>query len=141
MTTDFVLDALEQAVYDRRPTEADGLVHHSDRESQYVSIRHSDRLREAGISPSVGSTGSTYDNALVENINGLYKTELIHRRVSWKTKASVELASFEWISWFNHQRLLGSIGDLARRQKPKSDTINNFQIAFAIPGSIQRISS
>lgn len=87
MTTDFVLDALEQAVYDRRPTEA-------------------------GISPSVGSTGSTYDNALVENINGLYKTELIHRRVPWKTKASVELATFEWVSWFNHQRLLGSIATL-----------------------------
>ena len=105
MTTDFVLDALEQAVYDRRPTEADGLVHHSDRGTQYVSIRYSDRLSEAGINPSVGSTGSAYDNALAETINGLYKTEVIHRRAPWKTKAALELATLEWISWFNHQRL------------------------------------
>jgi putative transposase len=81
MTTDFVLDALEQAVYDRRPTQSDRLVHHSDRGSQYVSIRYSDRLSEAGINPSVGSTGSAYDNALAETINGLYKTEVNHRRV------------------------------------------------------------
>lgn len=112
MTTDFVLDALEQAVYDRRPTESDGLVHHSDRGSQYVSIRYSERLGEAGINPSVGNTGSAYDNALAETINGLYKTELIHRRAPWKTKAAVELATLEWVSWFNHQRLLGSIGDI-----------------------------
>src|SRR5690606_37000685 len=93
MTTDFVLDALEQAVYDRRPTHSDGLVHHSDRGSQYVSIRYSDRLSEAGINPSVGSTGSAYDNALAETINGLYKTEVIHRRAPWKTKAAVQLAT------------------------------------------------
>lgn len=112
MTTDFVLDALEQAVYDRRPTQSDGLIHHSDRGSQYVSIRYSERLSEAGINPSVGNTGSAYDNALAETINGLYKTELIHRRAPWKTKAAVELATLEWVSWFNHQRLLGSIGDI-----------------------------
>ncbi|WP_258182262.1 IS3 family transposase, partial [Burkholderia multivorans] len=112
MTTDFVLDALEQAVYDRRPTQSDRLVHHSDRGSQYVSIRYSDRLSEAGINPSVGSTGSAYDNALAETINGLYKTEVIHRRAPWKTKAAVELATLEWVSWFNHQRLLESIGDI-----------------------------
>ena len=112
MTTDFFLDALEQAVYDRRPTESDGLVHHSDRGSQYVSIRYSERLGEAGINPSVGNTGSAYDNALAETTNGLYKTELIHRRAPWKTKAAVELATLEWVSWFNHQRLLGSIGDI-----------------------------
>ncbi|WP_299451360.1 IS3 family transposase [uncultured Pigmentiphaga sp.] len=112
MTTDFVLDALEQAVYDRRPTHSDGLVHHSDRGSQYVSIRYSERLGEAGINPSVGSTGSAYDNALAETINGLYKTEVIHRRAPWKTKAAVELATLEWVSWFNHQRLLESIGDI-----------------------------
>lgn len=112
MTTDFVLDALEQAVYDRRPSQADGLIHHSDRGSQYVSIRYSERLGEAGINPSVGNTGSAYDNALAETINGLYKTEVIHRRAPWKTKASVELATLEWVSWFNHQRLLGSIGDI-----------------------------
>ncbi|WP_417277344.1 IS3 family transposase [Castellaniella sp.] len=112
MTTDFVLDALEQAVYDRRPSQADGLIHHSDRGSQYVSIRYSERLGEAGINPSVGNTGSAYDNALAETINGLYKTEVIHRRTPWKTKAAVELATLEWVSWFNHQRLLGSIGDI-----------------------------
>ncbi|WP_237174135.1 IS3 family transposase [Paracandidimonas lactea] len=112
MTTDFVLDALEQAVYDRRPSQSDGLVHHSDRGSQYVSIRYSERLGEAGINPSVGNTGSAYDNALAETINGLYKTEVIHRRAPWKTKAAVELATLEWVSWFNHQRLLGSIGDI-----------------------------
>ncbi len=112
MTTDFVLDALEQAVYDRRPSESDGLIHHSDRGAQYVSIRYSDRLSEAGINPSVGSTGSAYDNALAETINGLYKTEVIYRRAPWKTKAAVELATLEWVSWFNHQRLLESIGDI-----------------------------
>ena len=109
---DFVLDALEQAVYDRRPTQSDGLVHHSDRGSQYVSIRYSERLGEAGINPSVGNTGSAYDNALAETINGLYKTEVIHRRAPWKTRAAVELATLEWVSWLNHQRLLGSIGDI-----------------------------
>ena len=77
MTTDFVLDALEQAVYDRRPSPTDSLIHHSDRGSQYVSIRYSERLGEAGINPSVGNTGSAYDNALAETINGLYKTEVI----------------------------------------------------------------
>lgn len=112
MTTDFVLDALEQAVYDRHPSESDQLVHHSDRGSQYVSIRYTERLGEAGINPSVGNTGSAYDNALAETINGLYKTELIHRRAPWKTKASVELATLEWVSWFNHQRLLESMSDV-----------------------------
>ncbi len=111
MTTDFVLDALEQALYDRRPSSYDGLIHHSDRGSQYVSIRYSERLGEAGINPSVGSTGDAYDNALAETINGLYKTELIHKRGPWKTKAAVELATLEWVAWFNHQRLLESIGD------------------------------
>lgn len=112
MTTDFVLDALEQAVHDRRPTESDALVHHSDRGSQYVSIRYTERLGQAGINPSVGNTGSAYDNALAETINGLYKTELIHPRAAWKTKAAVELATLQWVSWFNHQRLLGSIGHI-----------------------------
>jgi len=112
MTTDFVLDALEQAVYDRRPSPTDSLIHHSDRGSQYVSIRYSERLGEAGINPSVGNTGSAYDNALAETINGLYKTEVIYNRGPWKTKASVELATLEWVAWFNHQRLLESIGDI-----------------------------
>ncbi|OVZ66269.1 IS3 family transposase [Pigmentiphaga sp. NML030171] len=108
MSTDFVLDALEQALYDRRP--ADSLIHHSDRGSQYVSIRYTERLGKAAIEPSVGSRGDSYDNALAETINGLYKAELIHRRAPWKTRAAVELATLEWVAWYNHQRLLGSIG-------------------------------
>ncbi|MEC5215059.1 putative transposase, partial [Polaromonas sp. CG_9.5] len=110
MRTDFVLDALEQALYDRQPERTDALIHHSDRGSQYVSIRYSERLAEAGIEPSVGSKGDSYDNALAETINGLYKTEVIHRRTPWKTKESLELATLEWVSWFNHHRLLEPIG-------------------------------
>lgn len=108
--TDFVLDALEQALYDRRPTPG-GLIHHSDRGVQYVSIRYTERLAEAGIEPSVGSVGDSYDNALAETINGLYKAEVIHRR-SWRNLQDVELATLEWVDWFNHKRLLGPIGDL-----------------------------
>jgi putative transposase len=110
MQTDFVLDALEQALYARRPGRQGGLVHHSDRGSQYVSIRYSERLAEAGIEPSVGSTGDSYDNALAETINGLYKAEIIHRRGPWKTREAVELATLEWVSWFNKKRLLEPIG-------------------------------
>lgn len=110
MRTDFVLDALEQALYARQPERDGSLTHHSDRGSQYVSIRYSERLAEAGIEPSVGSRGDSYDNALAETINGLYKAELIHRRAPWGTKESVELATLEWVSWFNHNRLLGPIG-------------------------------
>jgi putative transposase len=109
MHTDFVLDALEQALYARQP-ELGTLVHHSDRGSQYVSIRYTERLAEAGIEPSVGSKGDSYDNALAETINGLYKTELIHKRVPWKTREAVELATLEWVAWFNHNRLLEPIG-------------------------------
>jgi len=108
MQTGFVLDALEQALHDRKPVSGGGLVHHSDR-AQYVSIRYTERLAEAGIEPSVGSRGDSYDNALAETINGLYKAEVIHRR-SWPTRESVELATLEWVSWFNHHRLLGPIG-------------------------------
>ena len=110
MQTDFVLDALEQALYARRRERDGELVHHSDRGSQYVSIRYSERLAEAGIEPSVGSTGDSYDNALAETINGLYKAEIIHRRGPWKTREAVELATLEWVSWFNHHRLLEPIG-------------------------------
>ena len=110
MHTDFVLDALEQALYARQPEREDALIHHSDRGSQYVSIRYSERLAEAGIEPSVGSKGDSYDNALAETINGLYKAELIHRRGPWKTKEAVELATLQWVAWFNHHRLLGPIG-------------------------------
>jgi len=110
MRTDFVLDALEQALYDRQPERSDSLIHHSDRGSQYVSIRYTERLSEAGIEPSVGSRGDSYDNALAETINGLYKAELIHRRAPWKSREAVELATLEWVAWFNHHRLLESIG-------------------------------
>ena len=110
MHTDFVLDALEQALYARQPEQADALVHHSDRGSQYISIRYTERLAQAGIEPSVGSRGDSYDNALAESVNGLYKAELIHRRAPWKTRAAVEMATLEWVSWFNHHRLLEPIG-------------------------------
>ena len=110
MRTDFVLDALEQALYARQPERDGSLVCHSDRGSQYVSIRYTERLAEAGIEPSVGSKGDSYDNALAETINGLYKAELIHRRAPWKTKETVEFATLEWVSWFNHHRLLEPIG-------------------------------
>jgi putative transposase len=110
MHTDFVLDALEQALYARQPERQEALIHHSDRGSQYVSIRYTERLAAAGIEPSVGSRGDSYDNALAETINGLYKAELIHRRGPWKTREAVELATLEWVSWFNHHRLLGPIG-------------------------------
>jgi putative transposase len=109
MHTEFVLDALEQALYARQPERDGALIHHSDRGSQYVSIRYTERLAEAGIEPSVGSKGDSYDNALAETINGLYKAEVIHRR-SWPTRESVELTTLEWVSWFNHHRLLGPIG-------------------------------
>jgi len=112
MHTDFVLDALEQALYARRPHRDDGLIHHSDRGSQYVSIRYSERLAEARIEPSVGSKGDSYDNALAETINGLYKAEVIHRRGPWKTREAVEIATLEWVNWFNHHRLLEPIGYL-----------------------------
>ena len=110
MRTDFVLDALEQALFDRRPERADALIHRSDRGSQYVSILYTERLAQAGIEPSVGSRGDSYDNALAETINGLYKAELIHRRAPWKTKEALELATLEWVAWFNNHRLLSSIG-------------------------------
>ena len=109
MQTDFVMDALEQALYERQP-DRDSLIHHSDRGSQYVSIRYTERLAEAGIKPSVGSRGDSYDNALAETINGLYKAELIHRRAPWKTRDAVELATLNWVHWFNHDRLMESLG-------------------------------
>ena len=109
---DFVLDALEQALCDRRPVRQGGLVHHSDRGAQYVSIRYTERLAEAGIEPSVGSVGDSYDNALAETINGLFKAELIHRRGPWRSADAVELATLEWVDWFNNRRLLEPIGNI-----------------------------
>jgi putative transposase len=107
----FVLDALEQALHDRRPVGG-GLVHHSDRGVQYVSIKYTGRLAEAGLVPSVGSVGDSYDNALAETINGLYKAEVIHRRGPWRSMEAVEFATLEWVDWFNNRRLLSSIGNI-----------------------------
>jgi transposase InsO family protein len=143
MQTDFVLDALEQALYARRRKREGDLVHHSDRGSQYVSIRYSERLAEAGIEPSVGSTGDSYDNALAETINGLYKAEIIHRRGPWKTREAVELATLEWVSWFNHHRLLEPIGYIPpaeaeanywRQQSQASTTTKPAQSAALLEG-------
>jgi putative transposase len=106
----FVLDALEQAIHDRKPVSSDGVVHHSDRGVQYVSIKYTERLAEAGLVPSVGSVGDSYDNALAETINGLYKAEVIHRRRPWRTLEAVEYATLEWVDWFNNRRLLEPIG-------------------------------
>jgi putative transposase len=110
MRTDLVLDALEQAVWARGGAE--GVIHHSDRGSQYLSIRYSERLAEAGMESSVGSKGDSYDNAMAETINGLYKTELIRKRGPWRTVDDVEYATLEWVDWFNNRRLLEPIGNI-----------------------------
>ncbi|EGO6606559.1 IS3 family transposase, partial [Escherichia coli] len=106
METTFVLDALEQALWARRPS---GTVHHSDKGSQYVSLAYTQRLKEAGLLASTGSTGDSYDNAMAESINGLYKAEVIHRK-SWKNRAEVELATLTWVDWYNNRRLLERLG-------------------------------
>ncbi|OAM75297.1 transposase [Devosia elaeis] len=124
----FVLDALEQAIHDRRPVHRGGLVHHSDRGSQYVSIKYTERLAEAGIEPSVGSVGDSYDNALAETINGLYKAEVIHRRGPWRSIEAVEFATLEWVDWFNHRRLLEPIGNI-----PPAEAEANFYAALEQP--------
>jgi transposase InsO family protein len=111
LRTDLALDALEMAIW-RRQAQLDGLVHHSDRGSQYLAIRYTERLAEAGAVTSVGSRGDSYDNALAETIIGLYKTELIRRRGPWKGLDQVEYATLEWVDWFNHRRLLAPIGHI-----------------------------
>ncbi len=108
----FVLDALEQALHERRPARGGDLVHHSDRGVQYVSIRYTERLADAGIEPSVGSVGDSYDNALAETINGLFKAEVIHRGGPWRSFEAVEFATLEWVDWFNNRRLLEPIGNI-----------------------------
>ena len=110
LKADLVLDALEQALHARADT--DGLVHHSDRGTQYLSIRYSERLAEAGVRASVGTTGDSYDNALAETVIGLYKTEVIRRRGPWRHAEAVELATLEWVDWFNNRRLLEPIGEI-----------------------------
>ena len=108
----FVLDALEQALHARRPVRGGGLVHHSDRGVQYVSIKYTERLAQAGIEPSVGSVGDSYDNALAESVIGLFKAEVIHRRGPWRSFAAVEFARLEWVDWFDKRRLLEPIADM-----------------------------
>jgi putative transposase len=110
LRTDFVLDALEQAIYDRCGAGVDDLVHHSDRGTQYLSMRYTDRLADAGIAPAVGSRGDSYDNALAESIIGLFTTEVIRRKGPWRHQEAVEFATLDWVDWFNHRRLLEPIG-------------------------------
>ena len=110
LRTDFVLDALEQAIHDRRGDTLTDLVHHSDRGTQYLSMRYTDRLAEAGIAPSVGSRGDSYDNALAESVIGLFKTEVIRRKGPWRHLEAVEFATLDWVDWFNTRRLLEPIG-------------------------------
>lgn len=110
LRTDFVLDALEQAIYARCGADVTDLVHHSDRGTQYLSMRYTDRLTDAGIEPSVGSRGDSYDNALAESIIGLFKTEVIQRKGPWRHLEAVEFATLEWVDWFNTRRLLEPIG-------------------------------
>ena len=111
-TASFVLDALEQAIHARRPGPEDGLIHHSDRGVQYLAMNYTQSLAEANLVPSVGSVGDSYDNALAETINGLYKTEVIWRQRSWPSASAVEMATLRWVDWYNNQRLFGPIGHI-----------------------------
>ncbi len=112
LRTDFVLDALDQAIYERCGDDLGDLIHHSDGGSQYLAMRYTDRLTDAGIEPSVGSRGDAYDNALAESVIGLFKTEVIRLKGPWRYLEAVEFATLEWVDWFNHRRLLEPIGDL-----------------------------
>ncbi|MFW8997344.1 IS3 family transposase [Klebsiella sp. C312] len=127
METTFVLDALEQALWARRPS---GTVHHSDKGSQYVSLAYTQRFKEAGLLASTGSTGDSYDNAMAESINGLYKAEVIHRK-SWKNRAEVELATLTWVDWYNNRRLLERLGHTppAEAEKAYYASIGNDDLA------------
>jgi putative transposase len=129
-TASFVLDALEQALHARRPVKG-GLVHHSDRGVQYVSITYTERLAEAGIAPSVGSVGDSYDNALAETVIGLFKTEVIRRLGPWRSLEAIEFAALEWVHWFNHRRLLEPIGFVppAEAEAAFYDALENAPIA------------
>lgn len=111
-TANFVLDALEQAIHARRPGPDDGLIHHSDRGVQYLAMNYTQRQAEANLVPSVGSVGDSYDNALAETINGLYKAEVIWRQRSWPSVSAVEMATLRWVDWFNNHRLFGPIGHI-----------------------------
>ena len=115
--TDIALDALEQALYDREAAQHGELIHHSDRGVQYLSIRYTERLSEVGITPSVGSVGDSYDNALAETVIGLFKTELIRQQGPWRNVDDVEFATLRWVDWFNNRRLLEPIGDIPPAEK------------------------
>ncbi len=115
--TDIALDALEQALYDREAAQHGELIHHSDRGVQYLSIRYTERLSEVGITPSVGSVGDSYDNALAETVIGLFKTELIRQQGPWRNVDDVEFATLRWVDWFNNKRLLEPIGDIPPAEK------------------------
>ena len=117
LRTGLALDALEQALYDRQKSETEDLIHHSDRGVQYLSIRYAERLTDAGIDSSVGSVGDSYDNALAETINGLYKTEVIRQQGPWKNIEDVEFATLTWVDWFNNRRLFEPIGNVPPREK------------------------
>jgi len=112
LRADFVLDALDQAIYERCGEEVGDLIHHSDRGSQYLAMRYTERLADAGIEPSIGSRGDAYDNALAESVIGLFKTEVIRLKGPWRHLEAVEFATLDWVDWFNHRRLLEPIGDL-----------------------------
>jgi len=127
-TAGFVLDALEQALHQRHPFGGGRLICHSDRGSQYVSIRYTERLAEAGIEPSVGSVGDSYDNALAETVIGLFKTEVIHRRGPWRSFEAVEFATLEWVHWFNEHRLLEPIGNI-----PPAEAETNYYAELETP--------
>ena len=132
LRTDLVLDALEQALHDRRPAGLDGLIHHSDRGGQYLAIRYTERLADAGIEPSVGSVGDSYDNALAESVIGLFKTEVIRRRGPWRNLEDVEFAVLEWVHWFNTTRLFEPIGHV-----PPAEFEDNYYAALGqleLPG-------
>ncbi len=133
MRSDLALDALEQALYDR---ETDGrLVHHSDRGVQYLSIRYTERLADAGIEPSVGSRGDSYDNALAETIIGLFKAEVIHRDGPWRGLEDVEFATLAWVAWFNTQRLMEPLGYL-----PPAEYEEQFHRALTAHGTAEALN-
>lgn len=127
MTAQFVLDALEQALWQRKPLGNKSLIHHSDRGSQYLSIKYSERLADAEVDPSVGSVGDSYDNALAETVIGLFKTEVVKRLGPWKTRAQVEWETMTWVHWYNEKRLLSSIGYI-----PPAEAERRFREAGAL---------
>ena len=124
-TASFVLEALEQAIHERRPVHRGGLVHHSDRGSQYLAMNYTQRLAEAKLVPSVGSVGDSYDNALAETINGLYKAEVIWRQRSWPSVSAVEMATLRWVDWYNNHQLFGPIGHI-----PPAEAEDNYYAAL-----------